>query len=210
MIQIESGFGPAQSKLEAISAGLSDLSSLYRAVAGTLEDETEANFASQGRPAWLPLAESTKAARLKRNGGSSMLRILQDHGILAKSVSSSYGPDFAQIGAGGAASAYAAAQQFGATIVRPPYSTKVRLRTDRQGGLLRQGDQGKSAKLAVFAKDRHKQARESWHLVPGFTVAVPARPYLPFSGPPESPKLQPEAESSVLSTIVRYLDGIAA
>lgn len=202
MLQVSLESAAATEQLRRIEAGVSDLTPLYRVLAGTLEAETEANFAAEGRPSWKPLSEATKAARLKRNRGSSVLMILQDRGILAASVSSAYGADFAQVGAGGAAKDYAAIQQFGGTIERPPYSVKTRLRTDRQGNLLRQGD----SKLAVFAKDSHKQARETWHEVPGFSVNIPARPYLPFAGSAEAPVLQPEAERSVLAAVTAYVD----
>jgi len=200
----------ARERYAHLLAGTKDLTPLHRILAGTLEDETEANFAAQGRPQWHPLADSTKRARLARNKGSSVLMILQDHGYLAKSVSSEYGPDFALIGAGGAASAYAAAQQLGVTINRPTYSTKVRLRTNAKGELLRQGATGKSANLAVFAKDRHKRVRESWHQVPAYSFTLPARPYLPFLGTGASATLQPAAEDSVLLAMQRYIDKLAA
>jgi phage virion morphogenesis protein len=119
MLQVSLESAAATEQLRRIEAGVSDLTPLYRVLAGTLEAETEANFAAQGRPSWKPLSEATKAARLKRNRGSSVLMILQDRGILAASVSSAYGADFAQVGAGGAAKDYAAIQQFGGTIERP-------------------------------------------------------------------------------------------
>ena len=200
------GFREAQAQLERLHDGVTHLAPLYTRLAGTLEAETEANLDDQGRPRWQSLAPATIARRLKSNRGSSVLKMLQDHGILAASVSSSSGEDFVEIGAGGAASAYAPIQQLGGTINRAPYSTKVRLRTDAKGNLLRQS---KSSNLPVFAKNTHKRARETWHLVPGFSITIPARPYLPFFGSPESPKLQPEAETSVLATISRYLDDIA-
>jgi phage gpG-like protein len=106
MLQVSLESAAATEQLRRIEAGVSDLTPLYRVLAGTLEAETEANFAAQGRPSWKPLSEATKAARLKRNRGSSVLMILQDRGILAASVSSAYGADFAQVGAGGAAKDY--------------------------------------------------------------------------------------------------------
>ena len=174
-------------------------------VAQVLEAQTEANFAAQGRPSWAPLSAATKAERLKRNHGSSVLKILQDRGILAASISSSYGDDFAQIGAGGAAKDHAGIHQFGGTIERPAYSVKTRLRTDAKGTLLRQAADGKGKNLAVFAKDGHKRARETWHEVAAYRVSIPARPYLPFSGPPQSAVLQPEAERSLLDVTMQHL-----
>jgi len=197
-ITIESG--AAQAALDRAVQQLDNSTSLMRIVAGILEAETEANFAAEGRPAWVPLADATKKERLKRNRGSSVLKILQDRGILAASVSSEFGSDFALVGAGGAARPYAVIHQYGGEIQRSPYSSWVRLRTDAKGNLLRQG-----RNLAVFAKDSHKQATTRRYTSEGYTIRIPARPYLPFSGPPGGEKLQPEAERSILESVVRYM-----
>lgn len=196
--KIEINTGAAAAKLAEAQKLLTNGRSMFQQIAQVLEAETERNFQAQGRPSWVPLKASTIAARKKRNNGGSVMRILQDSGTLAASISTDYGGDFAQVGAGGAASAYAAVHQFGATVERAPYSTKVRLRTDAKGNLLRQGNDGK---LAVFAKDSHKRARESWHEVGAFTVKIPARPYLPFLGSAQSAVLQPEAERSILDVV---------
>lgn len=196
--KIEINTGAAAAKLAEAQKLLANGRSMFQQIAQVLEAETERNFQAQGRPSWVPLKASTIAARKKRNNGGSVMRILQDSGTLAASISTDYGGDFAQVGAGGAASAYAAVHQFGATVERAPYSTKVRLQTDAKGNLLRQGKDGK---LAVFAKDSHKRARESWHEVGAFTVKIPARPYLPFLGSAQSAVLQPEAERSILDVV---------
>lgn len=205
MVTIQWDAGDAAKRLGDGAQALRSGRSLFRTLAGTLEAETEANFAAQGRPSWVPLAAATKRERLARNKGSSLLKILQDRGILASSVSSSYGEDFALVGAGGAAKDYAAIQQFGGVIERPAYSVKTRLRTDKAGELLRQGTQGKAKNLAVFAKDSHKRVKEVWSVVEAYKVEIPARPYLPFSGPPESAVLQPAAERSILDAFEAYL-----
>lgn len=205
MIKIDFSAGDAGKRINEAAQQLKDGRSLFRVIAATLEAQTEANFAAQGRPSWVPLSAATKAERLKRNQGSSVLKILQDRGILAASVSPTYGADFAQIGAGGAASAYAGIHQFGGTVERPAYSVKTRLRTDAKGTLLRQAAEGKGKNLAVFAKDDHKRVRESWHEVPAYRVQIPARPYLPFSGKPDSAVLQPEAERSLLDVVMQHL-----
>ncbi|AYH45672.1 phage virion morphogenesis protein [Azoarcus sp. DN11] len=107
--------------------------------------------------------------------------------------------------AGGAARVYAAIHQFGGTIDRAPHSTKVRLRTDAKGDLVRQGTEGRSKSLAVFAKDSHKRARESWHAVDAYQITISARPYLPFTGTSAGATLQPEAAQSVLDVMTRML-----
>lgn len=195
--------GQAARELDRLAGRLAEATPLFRSIAGMLEAETEANFAAQGRPSWVPLAKSTIAKRQARGGGS-VLKVLQDSGILAASVSSAYGADSAMIGAGGAAKAYAAIQQLGGTIERAPYSVKTRLRTTAKGDLVRQPGY---PQLAVFAKDSHKRARESWHQVDAYRVEIPARPYLPFSGTPDNAVLQPSTETSLLELITRYVAG---
>jgi phage virion morphogenesis protein len=190
-------------KINLLAAGPADSASMYRRIAMMLEAETEENFAAQGRPAWVPLSASTKAARLKKNKGSSVLKILQDSGILASSVSTSSGSDYSEIGAGGAASDYAAAQQFGAHIEKPAYSTRTRLRTDAKGNLLRQTAH---KNLAVFAKDTHKRVTESWSYVAGHSFDLQARPYLPFSGRPGSVQLQPTAAAKLIAIVTAAIE----
>lgn len=201
MITTEINVKAASAMLAKVKGGLRDGSSMYQRISGMLEAETEENFAAQGRPDWVPLAESTKAERLKRNSGSTVLMILQDRGFLAASVSADHGADFAFIGAGGAAKDYAAAQQFGADIEVPARSVKTRLRTNRKGELLRQGAVGTKKNLAVFAKDGHKQVRESWSEVAAFAIHIPARPYLPFFGSGADATLQPSAEAKLIDIV---------
>jgi phage virion morphogenesis protein len=203
-IRVEFDSRAIQQQLGEVLAKLADATPLMRKIAGILEAETEANFAAQGRPSWLPLATATKRARLKKNKGSGVLRILQDSGRLSASISTDHGPDYAQIGSN---VAYAAIHQFGGTINHGARSQKVRLRTDRSGNLLRQGDKGRKMNLAVFAKNSHKRVRESWSQIDAYTVTIPARPYLPFTGSPQSAALQPEAERSILDAIKNLLNG---
>ena len=205
MIEIEINARELQARIEQAAAKLENMRPLMQRIAGTLEHETEANFAAQGRPSWAPLSKATIAKRLKRNNGGSTLKILQDRGILASSISTAYGSDYAQIGVGGAARHYAAIHQFGGTIEGAPQSRKTRLRTDARGNLVRQGTEGRAKGRATFAKDSHKRARESWNTSGPYQIEIPARPYLPFTGSGASARLQPEAERSVLDAISRML-----
>lgn len=198
MIETIINTGDARAKIQAASELLKNGRPLYKQVSQALEFNTEQNFEAQGRPDWMPLSAATVRERQKRNKGSSVLKILQDRGILASSVSSRYGADFSEIGAGGAARDYAAIQQFGDTIERAPHSIKTRLRTDRKGNLLRQGAEGSAKGRAVFAKDRHKSVLESWHEVEAYSITIPARPYLPFTGSSGDATIQPEAAASIL------------
>jgi len=201
MITTEINVKAASTMLAKAKVGLRDGSSMYQRISGMLEAETEENFASQGRPDWVPLSEATKTDRLKRNNGSSVLMILQDRGILAASVSTDHGADFSFIGAGGAAKDYAAAQQFGADIDVPARSVKTRLRTNQNGELIRQGATGTKKNLAIFAKDSHKRVRESWSEVAAFAIHIPARPYLPFFGSGADATLQPSAEAKLIDIV---------
>ena len=205
MIKVEINDREVIARIEEAASKLENMRPLFQRIAGVLEAETEDNFAAQGRPHWAPLSKATIAARMKRNKGSSVLKILRDRGILASSISTAFGNDFAQIGVGGAARDYAAIHQFGGTIERAPQSRKTRLRTDAKGNLLRQGDEGSAKGRAVFAKDRHKRAREQWSTVGPYQITIPARPYLPFTGSGASAQLQPEAARSVLDAISRML-----
>ena len=205
MIETIINTGDARAKIQAASELLKNGRPLYKQVSLALEFHTEQNFEARGRPDWMPLAAATVRERTKRNNGSSVLQILQDRGILASSVSSRYGADFSEIGAGGAASDYAAIQQFGGTINRAPYSIKTRLRTDRKGNLLRQGEEGSAKGRAVFAKNSHKSVAESWNEVEAYSITIPARPYLPFTGSSADATIQPEAAESILDICATML-----
>lgn len=192
-----------QQLLNRLVANLGDATPVMREIAGMLETTTQLNFRNQGRPRWLPLADSTKKERLRRNKGSSVLMILQDSGMLANSITPNYGPDFAQVGVGGNATPYAAVQHLGATIKHPARQRTVRLATRKDGSLSRQRG---NPNLARFAA-RGKSARESTHASKAYTVNIPARPYLPFLGGTENPTLQPEAEAALLDIVNRWLSG---
>lgn len=67
---------------------------------------------------------------------------------------------------------YAAIHEFGGRIHKPARLGKVRLRTDRRGVLVRQLGH---SNLAIFAKDRHKQARTVDTVIPAHDVEMPER-----------------------------------
>lgn len=163
---------------------------LMRAIAGTLESETEANFAAQGRPAWQGLAPRT----IKKRGAGA--KILQDTGRLAASVASRYGNDFASVGSN---VAYAAIHQFGGTINRAPYSSTVRLRTDAKGNLVRQKT---NSRLAVFAKASHKRAVTRRYTVGAYGITIPARPFLPATA---FGRLHPRTARAIDSDVQAWL-----
>lgn len=179
--------------LSRIAGRFRDARPLMRAVAGTLETETEKNFAAQGRPRWLGL----KPATLRRRGSGAL--ILQDTGRLAGSVATAYGRDFARVGSN---VAYAAIHQFGGSIHRAAFSSWGALRTDRQGNLLRQGDKGRRKNLAVFAKASHKRVKAIRYTVGEHDIEIPARPYLPAD---KNGNLQREAHMAIAADVRAYL-----
>ena len=73
-----------------------NLRPLMKNVAGILAYSTEENFANEGRPKWVDLAESTKKKRQKT--GHYPGQILQVTGQLASSISTHYDEDSAIIG----------------------------------------------------------------------------------------------------------------
>lgn len=196
----------AEAKLQGAIKLLQDGRPLFAEIAESLEYHTEQNFEAQGRPSWVPLSRATVKERMKRNKGSSVLKVLQDVGILASSINTEYGPDFSLIGSN---KSYAAIHQFGGTIDHPAHPVRTRLRTDRKGNLVRQGDEGRLKNLAVFAKENgskpHKLFRESWHQVDAYSVTIPSRPYLPFTGSSVGGTIQPEAANSILDIVAQMV-----
>lgn len=164
---------------------------LMRGIAGLFETETEANFAAQGRPAWLGLSPRT----LKRRGADA--KILQDTGRLAGSVATSYDRTHATIGSN---VRYAAIHQLGGTIERAAYSKQIRHRTNAKGELMRTA--GFGGKGLVFAKSSHRRTLTRWAEVPAHNIQIPARPYLPFTG---QGVLQPSTRDGVVRLTNDYL-----
>ena len=73
-----------------------NLRPLMKNVAGIFAYSTEENFANEGRPKWVDIAESTKKKRQKT--GHYPGQILQVTGQLASSISTHYDEDSAVIG----------------------------------------------------------------------------------------------------------------
>ena len=87
IIDIDPG-GEVSKRIHEAASKLKDARPLFKVLAGTLKTETEANFAAEGRPSWVPLKAATIAAKMKRNKGSSLLKILQNRqGGLARALS---------------------------------------------------------------------------------------------------------------------------
>lgn len=176
--------------LNRLVAAGSNLTPAMRAIVEVLRHNTMQNFADQSGPSgkWEPFKNPPK--RKTRTNP----KLLRDTGRLANSITPAFSADSAQIGTN---VIYAAIHQFGGDIRRDPFAGSVRLRTDRKGNLLKRGN------LATFAKKDHKQAVTRTFNSAGFTIAMPARPYLPFIGN----RLQDSVEAQILQTLRRFLAG---
>jgi phage virion morphogenesis protein len=132
-----------------------------RDMAAVMENETEKNFAQEGRPKWQPMAPATIIKRIggkkgyKKDGDMTArskrilgeLKILQDSGLLAGSVHSAYGNDYAVVGA---ARPYARIQQLGGRAGRNnkvtipsrpylPFDKNFKLQPETEKELLKSG-----------------------------------------------------------------------
>ncbi len=168
MIEISLDFKNVDQALGRLAGFSRSKRPLMRSIAGIMADAVEENFAQEGRPKWLGLAPATR----KRRGDG---KILQDKGRLAASIVSRADGESAAVGTN---VRYAAIHQFGGEITRAAHSGWVRLRTDARGNLIRQGTEGRAARLAVFAKDSHKRARTVRYTSGEGKTKIPARPFL--------------------------------
>jgi phage gpG-like protein len=101
-------------------------------------------------------------------------------GNLRNSINSQFGYEGGQFtGRVGTGIQYAAIHEFGGTIQRHLKPGVVRLRTDAEGNLLRQGE-GRLANLAVFAKRSHADSRVRAVAYEGkdYTIVMPMRSFL--------------------------------
>lgn len=191
--KIEVQDGEVIAALNRLAAASRDLSPAMRAIARALRNTTEDSFAQQRSPfgpAWAALKQSTLNGRKSDVAGA---RILQDSGQLAASITATSDATSATVTAG---KVYAAIHQFGGQIDYAPRSIKVRLRTDRKGNLVKKGN------LAVFAKDSHKNALTRWSESAGWSIHIPARPFMPVTA---SGEMAPEAQREVVDIIQDYL-----
>lgn len=114
LIQIRIDERPVVELLDRLIARGRDMSTPFRMIAGVMAHAVEENFAQEGRPPWLPLAASTVAAH-ERRYGSGRVKILQDTGRLAASVTTSSDALQARMGTN---TIYAAIHQLGGNTGR--------------------------------------------------------------------------------------------
>ena len=160
---------------------------LMRQIAGIMADEVEENFEAEGRPAW------PKSKRAAREGGKT----LQDSGLLVASIQQFIAWD-ATSASVSTNRKYAAIHNFGGEIKRYPFSSTVRLRTDAKGNLLRQGDEGLKANLAVFAKSGHKRTRDYFRFSMGYTIRMPRREFM---------RVSPAGLGDIEAAAARFISG---
>lgn len=129
---------------------------LMQALAGTMLDEVEQNFAAQGRPAWAGFAPST----LKRRQGG---KLLQDSGRLASSITPASDNDTAQVGTN---VVYAATHHFGGEIKRAARSQRVYFK------------QNKAGEVGTRFVKKSQSNFSQWATIGEHTQKIPARPYL--------------------------------
>ena len=187
-----------QSALQQVADVLQDPTPLMAGISVELLTQTERGFELEG-PGWQKLRPATIRQRTKR--GKWPGKIMQVSNALARS----YLPFHSSTEAGiGTNMVYAAAQHFGAKIQRQGKAGTVRLRTDAKGVLLRQGDKGKLAKLAVFARASHKRAVDRAYQGKDYTITLPARPVVPVDS---AGNLKPTALDAILRVVQTALGG---
>lgn len=174
MIDIQVEDRAVLAALAELRARATNLRPAMVAIAEDMKAASDRAFATNSNPAtgahWADYRPSTLRARAKR--GRSPNNMLRLSGWLASSIHTVAGDDYAVVGTN---VRYAAIHQFGGSIERAPWGGTVRLRTDRDGNLLRQG---KGGRLAVFAKDSHKRAVVRRFETGPYSVRIPARPFL--------------------------------
>lgn len=166
--------------LKAMQARISDPRPALRAIADLMIASVDQNFAAQGRPnRWKEVTKTTR--RLKDAAGKG--NVLTWSGRLASTVVPQVLTDKVVLGSNWPS---ARIHNQGGTIKRAGKSGSVRLRTNAKGQLLRQGQEGRSANLAVFARGGHKRAVERAFTHGAYEIHMPARPYLIYQpGEPE-------------------------
>jgi phage virion morphogenesis protein len=175
-IQVEiDGLASVREALQRMVDQSRDLTPLMENVAKTLASETSANFAAQGRPSWVPLLESTKAARAAKGKGDG--KMLQVTGRLASSITTAHTNNTAQVGTN---VIYAAIHQFGGQTAPHTIAAKYKKALAWPGG--------------GFAKSVNHPGSK-----------IPARPFLPFTMSGGSAELQPSAQAAVIATANRFI-----
>ena len=197
-IDLKIGIDKVDTALQQLESVLTDPTPMMAGISVEFLSQTEQAFDREG-PGWQKLRPATVRQRTKR--GKWPGKIMQVSNALARSYLPFHNRTEAGIGTN---MVYAAAQHFGAKIQRKGKAGTVRLRTDAKGVLLRQGAEGKLAKLAVFARASHKRAVDRAYQGKDYTITLPARPVLPVDA---AGNLKPSALDAVLRVVQTALGG---
>ncbi|MGD9610462.1 MAG: phage virion morphogenesis protein [Desulfovibrionaceae bacterium] len=158
--------------LAAMAARLGNMHDVMDDIGVKLVNLARAGFLAERAPdgtPWKPLAASTILARTRRKTWPGV--ILRVSGSLMRSINSQATADAVEIGAGwGNSSAYAAIHLFGGRVLRPMRRGVLRFKVDMETGRSRFASKSK----ANFEQDA---------TFGGKPTVIPARPYLPTSGP---------------------------
>lgn len=161
---------------------------MLQAVARTLDRENEATVG----------VITTKRLRFPKTGPSTLEGLRWQTGHLNRSLrkAAAVVQSDQVISSIGSNVAYAGVHEYGGTFSRTSKPGSVRLRTDAQGNLLRQGASGR---LAIFARRSHKRFREvrfaGGH---SYTVTYPARAYIRRTLTERTPAYKTALERAVL------------
>ncbi|NLG18921.1 MAG: phage virion morphogenesis protein [Fibrobacter sp.] len=181
--------------LRELVSRVEDMTPVMRRISGIMLDCVEENFEQEGRPdPWPKLKKRTIKERERK--GYWPGKILQQRGELAASLASDYDKESAKVTTN---KAYAAAQNFGTgnnPIKIPARKGVARLRTDRYGVLLRQGESGRLLNLSVFAKAHHKRVVERDYTAKAHEISLPPRPFM---------VLTVDAKEEINDSVKRYL-----
>jgi phage gpG-like protein len=163
-----------------------DLHQLLDSVGSLVESQSKARIAAGGpSPDGQPWAAWSPRYAKTRHAGQSLLN---GEGYLFASIAHQVSGEGVEVFA---QRPYARIHQNGGEIIRKARSGTLRLRTTgSRGKLLRQGQEGRLANLAVFARSNgsnpHANYTERLFEAAQHVISMPARPYLGLSASDET------------------------
>lgn len=154
---------PVIDALNRLLAAGRSMRPLLKVVGEHLVASVEKRFDTETAPDGQHWKEVTQATRKRKKHPKILTESHRLRGSIIYRVSS---PDTLELGTN---VVYGAIHQFGGRIERAAFSSWRKLRVDTRGN------------LAVFAKAKHKRARQVRFTVDAFGIQIPARPYLGIS-----------------------------
>jgi len=166
---------PVIEALNRLLARSADLRPVLKIIGEHMAQSTERRFDRETAPDGTPWQDVSPQTR-KRKRHPKILT--ESHRLRGSIIYQLNGSSAVEIGTN---VAYAAIHQLGGKIDRAAHSSWRGLRVDARGNLLRQGDAGRLANLAVFAKGKHKRQKQVKFTVGAYGIDMPARPFLGVS-----------------------------